>query len=71
MGSLIHSKRIQCHSYNERCLFLDGKLELNKTPNPNVVAATEFMPKKDEARVGGNQGGAHNMGLRPDTIQRQ
>jgi hypothetical protein len=34
-----------------------------------MAAATEFIPKKDEARVGGDQGGVHNMGLRPDMIQ--
>jgi hypothetical protein len=38
--------------------------------SPNMAAATEFIPKKDEARVGGDQGGVHNMGLRPDMIQR-
>jgi hypothetical protein len=33
-----------------------------------MVAATEFISKKDEAIVGGDRG-AHNMGLRPDTIK--
>jgi hypothetical protein len=37
-----------------------------QNPNPNKVVANEFIPKKDKARVGG----AHNVGLRPDTIQR-
>jgi hypothetical protein len=36
----------------------------------NVAVAIEFIPKKDEARVGDDQGGSHNMGLRLDTIQR-
>jgi hypothetical protein len=26
-----------------------------QNPNPNVAAATDFIPKKDEARVGGDQ----------------
>jgi hypothetical protein len=46
------------------------KTRTKQNPNPNIAAATEFIPKKDESRVGGDQGGAHNTGLRPDTIQR-
>jgi hypothetical protein len=46
------------------------KTRTKQNPNPNVVAATKFVPKKDEARVGGNQGGTHTMGLMADTIQR-
>jgi hypothetical protein len=58
MGALIYSKRTRHHSYNERDLFLDGKLELNKTPNPNMAATTEFIPNEGRPRVQGNQVGA-------------
>jgi hypothetical protein len=50
MEALIHSKRTRRHRYNEKDLFLDGKLELKKS-NPNVAAATEFIPKGEHPRV--------------------
>jgi hypothetical protein len=52
------------HSYNERDMFLDGKLELNKTQNPNVAAATEFIPKGEHPRVEGDQLGRPQPGLK-------
>jgi hypothetical protein len=47
------------------------KIETKQNPNLNMAEAIEFIPKKDETMVGGDQGGNHNMRLMPDTIQRQ
>lgn len=49
--------------------FLNKKLELKK---PEFLKRQLLsLYQKERARVGGNQGGTHNMGLRPDTIQSQ
>jgi hypothetical protein len=46
------------------------KTRTKQNSNPNFMVATEFIPERGWPRVGGDQGGAHNMGLSPDMIQR-
>ena len=42
-GCLDHCKKTCRHSYNESISVSQEKLELNKTLNPNVAAAADYM----------------------------
>jgi hypothetical protein len=67
-GGLIHNKRTRHHSYNERDLFLDGKLKLNKTQTLIWQLLLSLYQRGNILGLRATSWHVLNLGLRPDTM---